>query len=1125
MLPRGVVMKKATLLLVLTLFGFRLWGQATSQIQGVVRDETGSSVPGADVKATQTETNVVRTATTSADGTYVLANLPIGPYRLEVSKPGFTTYVQTGIVLQVATNPTIDIALKVGNVSEQVQVEANAALVETQSTNIGSVIENQRILELPLNGRNAAELIQLAGAAVPAGINGTAGFPGGLNVSVGGGLLSGVNYSLDGALYNNPFDAVNLPFPFPDALQEFKVETNSLTADKGTHAAGAVNAVTKSGTNAYHGNLFEFFRNGVLNARNSFAARRDTLKRNQYGGTLGGPIKKDKLFFFVGYQGTKERSDPADRTGFVPTAAMLGGDFSGCKNFPANIIDPATGLPFPNKFIDPSRFSQQSLNIVKLLPKAVGSCGEVPFGPVQKIDQWQTLGRVDYQISDKQTLFFRYMATAYLLPAAFGFSKNLLDSTTGGLDDLAQTAALGHTYVFSPTMVNSFRVAVNRVAVHRFNDDYFSPCDIGVANFHCFVPHQTVVSVVGGPTIGVGTAIEARFIPTYETLSDDVNLVRGSHQIGFGFSGFKYQHSQFANVFSAGAFNFGGLPAGINGGSGVGMADFLLGQVASMTQGSPNTTFTYKNYFSLYAQDTWKVTRRLTLNYGLRWEPFLPQGVNNGAVYNFSWDRFNQGVRSTVFKNAPAGLLYAGDPGFNGLKGVDNRYNQLAPRIGLAFDPKGDGKTSIRASFGMSYDFPNIQIMSTPTTAPPFGNALTNIPGPLKFSDPWSTLGGNPFPGTFGPDAPFIRNGNFVPMDPHAKATTVYSWNFSLQRQIGTSWLVSATYLGTQTIHIWGTEQLNPAQFIPGTCVAGQFGLTRDGACSQTSNTNFRRLATLRNPAEGQFLAYVDMFNSGGTGSYNALLLVAQKRLSQGVSLNANYTWSHCIADINQGSWVGSVGGGLNIADNRRYDRGNCQTQTGTGINQSLDRRHIVNITGVWEAPKFTDKALRWIASDWKLSASYRYLSGAFLTVTTGTDNALNGSAVQRPNLILPNPLATDPAATCGSTAPCQAWLNRAAFGTPAPGTFGNLGRSSVPGPNTWQVDLALSRMFRVRENQTFEIRGEAFNLSNSFRSCIGCVGGLLGGTAVTNRASTQFGQITVADAPRIVQLAAKFVF
>jgi len=233
-----------------------LWGQATSQIQGVVLDPAGAAVPAAEIKATQTDTGVVRTTTSGGDGTYVLANLAIGPYRVEVTKSGFSTYVQTGIVLQVGANPTLNVSLKVGAVSESIQVEANTTLVETQNTSIGGVIENKRILELPLNGRNAAELVGLAGAAVPGGRNATAGMPGGLNISVGGGLLSGIGYFLDGTMYNNLFDAVNLPFPFPDALQEFKVETSTLTAQNGTHASAAVSAVVKSGTNQFHGNAF-----------------------------------------------------------------------------------------------------------------------------------------------------------------------------------------------------------------------------------------------------------------------------------------------------------------------------------------------------------------------------------------------------------------------------------------------------------------------------------------------------------------------------------------------------------------------------------------------------------------------------------------------------------------------------------------------------------------------------------------------------------------------------------------------------------------------------------------------------------------------------------------------------
>src|SRR5215472_14768164 len=476
-------MKSISLAIILALSSISVWAQGTSQIQGVVKDTSGAVIGGAEVKATQTETGVSRTVISTEDGLYVLPNVPIGPYRIEVSKPGFSTYVQSGIVLQVATYQTLDISLKVGEIAQQVQVEANAALVELQSTSVGSVIENTRILELPLNGRNPVELIQLAGAAVPAGQAGTAGMPGGRFISIGGGLLSGVSYVLDGTLYNNPFDSLNLPFPFLDALQEFKVETSSLTAQNGLHSAGTVSAVVKSGTNAFHGDLFEFFRNGNMNARNANAARRDTLKRNQYGGTLGGPILANKLFFFGGYQGTKTRSDPADLTGFVPTARMLSGDFSGC-NLP-QLHDPATGALYPNNQIPTGQFSSQSLAIVKLLPAAQGPCGQVKYGPVQKINEYQVLGRTDYQLSNKESIFVRYMATSYKLPPAYQFSHNLLDSATGGLDDLAQAATIGDTYLVNANTVNTFRIAFNRVAVQRFNNDYFSGCDIGV-KVYCY---------------------------------------------------------------------------------------------------------------------------------------------------------------------------------------------------------------------------------------------------------------------------------------------------------------------------------------------------------------------------------------------------------------------------------------------------------------------------------------------------------------------------------------------------------------------------------------------------------------------------------------------------------------
>lgn len=1067
--------------------GTTLWGQATSQIQGIVLDPAGAAVPGAEIKATQTDTGVVRTTTSGSDGSYALANLAIGPYRVEVTKTGFSTYVQTGIVLQVASNPTLNVSLKVGAVSESIQVEANTTQVETQTTSIGGVIENKRILDLPLNGRNPVELLVLTGATIPGGKNGTAGFPGGLNFSVAGGQLSGIGYFLDGTAYNNLFDAVNLPFPFPDALQEFKVETSTLTAQNGTHSAAAVSAVVKSGTNEYHGDVFEFLRNAEMNARNFKASRRDTLKRNQYGGTLGGPIVKNKLFFFTGYQGTKTRSDPADLTGFVPTAQMLAGDFSGCSTFPATIKDPNGGI-FPGKQIPISRFSQPALAIAKQLPASTNPCGQTSYGPVTKINEYQVLGRVDYQLSSRQQLFGRYMATTFLQPASYGFSKNLLDTTQGGLDNLAQTFTLGHTFLISPTTVNQFRASANRVAVHRFNDDYFSGCDIGV-QIYCYLPHQTVVGVTGGFNIGVGTAVEATFVPTNYTMSDDINLVRGSHQFAFGYSGFKYQHSQKANVFSVGSFTFNGVASGSP------MADFLLGQMSGLTQATPNTVFTTKWGHSVYGQDTWKVSRRLTLNLGIRWEPFLPQSLNNGAVFNFSWDRFHQGVHSTVFKNAPAGLLYAGDPGFQGQTGVNNRFNQFAPRIGAAFDPKGDGRTSIRTSFGVSYDFPNIQIMSTPATAPPFASTV-NVPGPISFANPYGNYpGGNPFPGNFtiGPNVPFVNFGSFVAQQPDARGTTILTWNFAVQHQFGKDWLVSATYMGTQTSHLWVSFQLNPAiSTVPG---------------ASTANTNQRRIAYLTNPAEGRYMGFVDQFESGGTASYNGLILSVQKRLSRGVSLNANYTWSHCIGDVPIGSLVGGAGGTYMDANDRRRDRGNCQTGTLDGT-QALDRRHIANFNAVLESPKFNGRVLRAVASNWRLSPSYRVLSGGYLTASTGIDFALTGAAgTQRPNQVLADPLCANPNATC--------WINPKAFAQPASGTFGNAGRSNIPGPSFWAIDAALSRIFPIREAVSLELRGEAFNLTNSYRA----------GPVTSGKNSAQFGQILTAQDPRIMQVALKLVF
>src|SRR5881409_436941 len=349
-----------------------VWAQATAQISGTARDQSGAVLPGVEVKVTQTETGIARTAVTNETGSYVLPNLVVGPYRLDAALPGFRTYVQSGIVLQVNASPVINIVLEVGQVAEQVEVQSNAALVDTRNSTVGSVMENERVLELPLNGRNVTDLIVAAGGAVDqstgsqsinvmaiGGASGTSPV-----LSIAGGASWGSGYSLDGANHVNYMTGTTMNMPFPDAMQEFKVETSGVNAQHGN--SSAVCAVTKSGTNQFHGDLFEFLRNDLFNARYYFATKPGTYKRNQYGGTVGGPIRKNKLFFFGGYQGTKLRSDPANAEAFVPTAQMLAGDWT---TFTSPACNPGSQGqitlrgPFVGNQINPAQYSKVALYI------------------------------------------------------------------------------------------------------------------------------------------------------------------------------------------------------------------------------------------------------------------------------------------------------------------------------------------------------------------------------------------------------------------------------------------------------------------------------------------------------------------------------------------------------------------------------------------------------------------------------------------------------------------------------------------------------------------------------------------------------------------------------------------
>jgi hypothetical protein len=1067
------------------------WAQATAQISGTVKDQSGGVLPGADVTVVHTSTGVARSTVSDETGSFAMPSLPVGPYRLEVALSGFRTFVQTGIVLQVNANPVINAVLQLGELAETVSVEANASMVETRTPNISQVIENERILELPLNGRQVTDLVTLGGGAVQTGVSSNQSMQGGVRISVAGGQSFGVAYTLDGAMHNNPYDGANLPLPFPDALQEIEIESSGVSASNSMKSGGAVNVVTRAGTNQFHGSGFEFWRNHRFNARNFFAVTADTLNRNQYGGTLGGPIVANRLFFFGGYQGTMTRSDPGDTIRFVPTPAMLAGDFTTIASPACNAgRQIALSAPFAGNRIDPRLFSPAAVRIAGRLPAAQNECGRITYGVPQQIDESQALGKADVQLTPNHSVFGRYMATTYDIPPAHRLApENVLTTTNAGFDNLAQSVALGDTLILGNNTVNAARLTVNRTAIARIHEPSFNAPSVGI-NVHSALPDFMVLTVTGGFTIGGNTQSLATFVTNSYQVSDDLNLVRGNHQFGIGGNVAFWTVDQFAINQDTGNFNFNGQATGL------GLADFMLGRVSSFPQGSPTDWATKQVYLGAYAQDTWRVSPRLTLNAGIRWEPFFPLHLTSGAVYGFDIERFRQGVRSTSVPNAPVGLYYLGDPGFPDGAAVNRHWLQFGPRLGFAWDASGDGRMSVRGYYGIAYDFGVAQNLGNGASAPPhaFRVQLTSPAGGLD--NPWQGIaGGNPFPYVSDPNrAVFDQFGNFLPVNEYdMQPPQVHSWNLSVQRQLASDLMVSATYMGNHATHLWVQKSLNPAVYIPGgpCSIAGVTYPT----CSTTANTNQRRVLHLTNPQEGRFYGIIDANEDGGTSNYHGLLLSAQRRSARGLTLGSNYTWSHCIGDNT------SLGANANInnayvdPNNREFDRGNCDS----------DRRHNLNLTGVVETPSFESPALRALGTGWRVAAIYRITSGSYMTILSGQDRALTAAGGQRAQQILEDPFLDRDSLN---------YLNPQAFAQPALGALGNMGRNNVEGPGNWQIDLALSRIFPVQTTR-LEFRVEAFNLTNR----------LIRNNPNANISQNTFGQITSAGDPRIMQFALKYVF
>jgi hypothetical protein len=682
-------------------------------------------------------------------------------------------------------------------------------------------------------------------------------------------------------------------------------------------------------------------------------------------------------------------------------------------------------------------------------------------------------------------------------------------NTGNGFDSMAQSYAFGDTYLLSANMVNSYRLAVNRVAQRRVASLFFNAPDLGIK---AYGPEGLIsVSVTSGFSIGSN---ESPNRTTSYTASNDLSLIRGTHQFGFGVIIAHWRNN--LSVFGGGLpgqYQFNGQTTGL------GLADFLMGNLSQLRQVYPgNSTQMSQWYAGVYMADAWRATPRLTVNYGARWEPAFPQVIRHGVAANFSEQRYAAGIKSSVFSNAPTGFHYPGDPGFPGTDcrsngickatGIYTQWGNVSPRLGLAWDPYGDGRMSIRSSYGMAYDMLTGGFYNNFVSAP-WTQSVTITSPAGGFDDPWSTYpGGNPFP-TPPPsrDVAFLPFGSYFAIPYDNPTTTRHSWNLSIQRQVANDWLASATYMGSHGVNLWISKAVNPAIYFPGnfdanrTCTQNGLVLTGGNpgtACSTTGNINARRRLILQYPnVGGTTISFIDEPRTGGTQRYNGLLLSIQRRAADGLNVGANYTWSHCYGDGSKATQIGLPGNTGLDPNNRAYDRGNCEG----------DRRHIFNMTAVAETPQFASPALRALASGWRLSGIYKRTSGNWLTIQSGQDRQLSGVSGQRAQQILENPY--------GDRSSLTRYLNPAAFTQPAIGTLGNLRPRNVEGPANWNFDISLSRGFQIRENQRLEARIETYNVTNSLRP----------GDPNTTITSSIFGQINSSGDPRIMQFALKYIF
>ncbi|MEI6669613.1 MAG: TonB-dependent receptor [Acidobacteriota bacterium] len=1045
------------------------FAQANSAtLGGTIVDSSGGVLPGVTVTCKNVRTGVTHEFITNEVGIFRFSDLPIGQYQISSALQGFQTLVRGDITLITGQSLDLKLTMQPGGIETTITVTDALPVTQTTSSTVQTAMTVRQVQDLPLNGRNPLQLVVLTAGASITDAGTVTGQQDNRGVTVNGLRATQNNWRLDGANYNNRFFGSAPVLPNPDTLEEFTVQSANYSAR--TAGAGAlVELSTRSGSNQLHASVFEFLRDKSLNANDPFnnaaGKPKPPFKLNTFGGTIGGPIITNKTFFFGAYQGTRRTSAPGTASVRSLTAAERAGDFS---SYAGTITDPTTGLPFAGNQIPTGRLDATVGKILSdMLPLPNSGLNLVSAIPSNLNDDQYT-GRFDHELTAKNRITVRYFYDKNYFQRPFQAPPGFWADN----DFTNQAFMLRDSHVISSNFLLTTQGSFSKFRRVQSPQD---PGNKTIQSYGVKAPQSITTSFFPGirfmanPLFSLFSGGGLEQTPSTWDFHATAIWNKGRHSLQFG-TDLQWDKLYVLDAsFTVGTWTFNGSRTGYL------PADIMLGLPSSFVQDSGRELKLTERKYHFYVQDDWKATNKLTVNLGLRYEPWTPgtDSLNNLVG-------FVRGQQSTMAPDAPTGMVYPGDTGIPQAL-FSNQFNTLAPRVGAAYDLNGNGRTVLRGGYGIFYIDPALTIYTRTVSTQP-SVLTTSLTNPYSFFEPYfGVAGGNPFPFPRVQPSAFTAFKYVKPvsggvLDPTAKKGYSQNWNLTIEQQVGRDLSLSFAYVANKGTDILGAMEMNPAIY---------------GAGATTGNTNSRRTYA--------GMSAMEIATPYQRSDFHSFQFTATKRAAHGLTLLGTYVYG--VAKDNNSSTVEGSGSYPRSSANPNIDYAYAD----------FDVRHRANLSVVFDIPSKASRtgAAKVLLNDWQVNGIVVLRSGLPFTVKSGTDRSLTAIGQDNADLI------ADPARPAGVD-PVQMWFNTSAFAAAAVGTFGTAERNSLRGPGLATIDMAVFKNFVVTGSHRIQFRLEAFNLFNRAN---------YNNPNSTITAGANFGKILSAGDPRVLQLGVKYLF